>query len=134
MFTAVRICRSSPIDVMDRECGANGAFGIVLVRNRGAEDAIDRVADELLDRAAVALDLRPQARVIGRERRSHVLRVELLRPAVKPTRSVKSTVTTFRSSRAAGAAAVRAAPHMPHRRKPSGFSWAQTGQTCMALR
>ena len=36
--------------------GTDGAQGVVLVRHRHAEDGHDRVADELLDRAAVALD------------------------------------------------------------------------------
>ncbi len=36
--------------------GTDGPQGIVLVRHRYAEDGHDRVADELLDRAAVALD------------------------------------------------------------------------------
>ena len=41
--------------VADVERGANGAFGVVLVRDRHAEDGDDGVADVLLDRAAVAL-------------------------------------------------------------------------------
>ena len=56
----------------------HGALGIVLVRNGSAEDGHDGVADELLHRAAEALDLRADARVIRREHRAYVLRIELL--------------------------------------------------------
>ena len=49
--------------------------------------------------------------------------------AVKPTRSQKRTVTTFRSSRVGAVdSGASDAPHIPHRRKPSGFSWPQLGQ------
>ena len=57
---------------------AHGALGVVLVRDRCAEDGHDRVADELLHGAAEALDLGAQARVVRGEHRAHVLRVELL--------------------------------------------------------
>jgi hypothetical protein len=46
---------------------------------------------------------------------------------VNPTRSQKTTVTTLRSSRAT-ASGTSDAPHIPHRRKPSGLSWPQLGQ------
>jgi hypothetical protein len=39
-----------------------------------------RVADELLDRAAVALELRAEARMVRRQQSAHVLRVELFGP------------------------------------------------------
>jgi len=58
-----------------RERGTHGAVRVVVVRGRNAEDRHDRVADELLDRAAV----RPQdpARGLERltERRAYDLRV-----------------------------------------------------------
>ena len=41
----------------DRESGLHGALGIVLVRDRSTEERDDGVADELLDRAAEALEL-----------------------------------------------------------------------------
>ena len=40
-----------------RSAGANRALGIVLVRDRRAKTAIDRIADELLDGAAEPLDV-----------------------------------------------------------------------------
>src|SRR5437667_8003305 len=48
------------------------------MRDGGAEGRHDRIADELLDRAAVALDLLAQAGVIGADAGLHVLRVLLL--------------------------------------------------------
>ena len=47
---------------------------------------------------------------------------------VNPTRSANSTVTTLRSSRRAALVGWRGAPHIPHIRNPSGFSWPQLGQ------
>ena len=61
--------------VADRERGADGSLGVVLVRDRRAEDRHHRVADELLDRAAEALELGANARVVGLEQRAHVLGV-----------------------------------------------------------
>ena len=48
--------------VADRERRANSALRIVLVRDRSTEDGHDGVADELLDRAAVSLELRTRSR------------------------------------------------------------------------
>ena len=63
----------------DGERGANGALGVVLVRDRRAEERDDRVADELLDRAAEALELgRGAARSRASSRASDVFGVELL--------------------------------------------------------
>ena len=50
-------------------------LGVVLVRHRRAEHRHHRIADELLDRAAVTLDLLAQAGVVGADPRPHVLRV-----------------------------------------------------------
>ena len=65
--------------VADRERSANGALGVVLVRDGSAEDRHHRVADELLHRAAEALQLVAQAGVIRAEERAHLLRIHLLR-------------------------------------------------------
>ena len=51
-------------EVADRERRAHGALGVVLVGRRRAEERHDRVADELLDRAAVSLELGADALVI----------------------------------------------------------------------
>ncbi len=67
------------VQVVDRleeaECGANRALGVVLVRDRRAEDRHHRVPDELLHGAAVPLDLLPQARVVRPDPRADILRV-----------------------------------------------------------
>ena len=46
--------RSDGVDELER--GTNGTFGVVLVRDGGTPHRHDRVADELLDRAAVSAD------------------------------------------------------------------------------
>ena len=51
-------------EVADRERSADGALGIVLVRGRRAEERHHRIADELLDGAAVALELGADALVV----------------------------------------------------------------------
>jgi len=58
--------------------GPHGAFRIVAVGGGSAEDAHDRVADELLDRTAETLDFQSDPLVIRREDCEHVLGVELL--------------------------------------------------------
>ena len=77
-----RVHGRAKVEVVDRvangERRANGALRVVLVGGRSAEHGHDRVADELLDGAAVPLDLVAQARVVGRQRRAHVLGVEPL--------------------------------------------------------
>ena len=65
--------------VADGERRAHRSLGIVAVRDRSAEQAHHRVADELLHHAAVTLDLRPHALVVRIEERAHVLRVQALR-------------------------------------------------------
>ena len=66
-------------EVTDRERGAHGSLGVVLVGDGSAEQRHHRVADELLHGAAVTLELGAQARVIGREQLLDVLRVHRLR-------------------------------------------------------
>ena len=64
------------VDQLER--GADRALGVVLVRDRRAPDGHDRVADELLDRAAVALDDLAREVEVARQRVADVLRVALL--------------------------------------------------------
>ena len=54
------------------------AFGIIFVRRRRAENGHDRVADELLDSAAVALEIAAQAVVIGPQDALDIFRIQLL--------------------------------------------------------
>jgi hypothetical protein len=65
--------------VKDAKPGPDGALGIVLMRERRPEDGHHRVTDELLDRAAVALDLLAQASVVGTDAGANVLRVSRFR-------------------------------------------------------
>ena len=69
---------SSSAKSPDRERSADGALGVVLVRGRRAEERHDRVADELLDGAAVALELGADALVVGAQDRLDVLRIHRL--------------------------------------------------------
>ena len=67
-------------ELADRERGANRTLGVVLVRGRRAEERHHRVADELLDGAAVALELGADALVVGTQERFDVLGIHRLRP------------------------------------------------------
>ena len=59
------------VDVLDRAARGEGrsqrALGVVLMGDRRAEDAEDRIADELLHRAAETLELRADAAVVRRQ-------------------------------------------------------------------
>ena len=70
--------------VADREARTDRTLRVVLVSSRRAEDGHHRVADELLHRAPVALELGAQLRVVRRERGAHVLGVELLGERRRP--------------------------------------------------
>src|SRR5262245_24031041 len=59
---------------------ADGALGVVLVHHGGAEERYDGVADELLHRAAVPLELGAEALVVRREHGADVLRVDTVGP------------------------------------------------------
>ena len=113
-LVAPRVTAASPVRTPARACdagrraahgvdqvqrGADGTLGIVLASDRRAPDGHDRVADELLDRAAVASD------DVAGERRSSATSVSRTSSAsrssakgVKPTRSAKSTLTRRRSA------------------------------------
>jgi len=62
----------------DRKRCPHGALGIVLVRDRRAEERHDGVADELLDRAPKVLEVSTHALVVPGEERAHVLWVHAL--------------------------------------------------------
>ena len=64
------------LDELERR--ADGPLGIVLVDDRRAPDGHDRIADELLDRAAVALDDLARQVEVARQRVADILRVALL--------------------------------------------------------
>ena len=59
----------------DTQAGADGALGIVAVGDRRPEDRHDRVADELLEHAAVVLDPLLRLRVIELQGLANILGV-----------------------------------------------------------
>ena len=65
-------------EVADRERRADGALGVVLVCGRRAEERHHRVADELLDGAAVSFELGANALVVRPEDRLDVLGIQRL--------------------------------------------------------
>jgi hypothetical protein len=70
------IARDRPLD---RHPRANGALGVVLVRERRAEHGVELVADELDDRSVVALDLRAHHAQNLAHEQTEALRAEPLR-------------------------------------------------------
>jgi hypothetical protein len=68
-----------PGPVADRECCTNGPLRIVFVRDRCTEERHHSVSYELLDRAAVPLELAAQTLPVRAEHGAHVLRIEPLR-------------------------------------------------------
>ena len=94
--------------VADRQRGANRPLGVVTVRPGGAEQREDRVADELLDRPAEALELaRERSRSTELSSRWTSSGSRTLRPLRESTTSQKSAVTSLRSSSRAGSLASR---------------------------
>ena len=70
--------------VDELECCADGAVGVVLLRDRCSPDGHHRVADELLDRAAIALDHLPGGLEVPGEELAGVLGVTTLRGRSEP--------------------------------------------------
>jgi hypothetical protein len=62
----------------DAQRRAHSPLGVVLVRNRCAEDGHHRVPDELLDRSAETLNLQFHARVVRPQARTDILGIGLL--------------------------------------------------------
>src|SRR5207342_371539 len=65
-------------EVANRQRGSNRTLRVVLVSGRRAEERHHSVADELLDRAAVALEFRPNPLVVRAEEGVDVLGIERL--------------------------------------------------------
>ena len=76
----------------------NRAQRVVLVDLREPEDGHRRVADELLDRAAVALEDRAELGVVARHDSRRTSGSFGSPSAVEPTRSQKTTVTVLRTA------------------------------------
>jgi hypothetical protein len=79
-----------------------GAVGVVTMGVRDPEDRHDRVADELLQRAAVLGDDLARDLVVTAEDGANVLRVAPFAKGGRAVTSANSTVTTRRSSGMAG--------------------------------
>ena len=62
----------------ERERRADRPFGVVLARDRSAPDGHHGIADELLDRAAVALDQRPATVEVAAQQIADLLGVAVL--------------------------------------------------------
>jgi hypothetical protein len=107
--------------VEDPQCREHRTLGVVFVRDRGAEDSHDCIADELLDCAAEAFDLPFHARVIRTQRCADSGSARSDR-AVKPTRSTKRIETTFRSSAPVRSISASAEPHDQQNLARSGLS------------
>ena len=93
---------------------------------RHPEHGHHRVTDELLHRPAVTLHNPLHPLEIPSQQHPQRLRICLLSQRRRPTTSQNSTVTVFRTSRAA---ASRSAPQTAHRGDPAGVSSPQLAQT-----
>ena len=104
----------------DRERRPDRPLGIVLMRHGRSEERHHGVADELLDRPAVVLEVLAQEGVIRRERAPHVLDVHAL-AAAREAHQVGEEDGDDLALLARGASAI-AEPQLPQNRKPSGLS------------
>ena len=79
MQVKVRVLVIQPVDRgPDRQGGSHRPFRVILVGDRCAEQRHHGVADELLDRAPVVLQLLAQQGVVGSESAAHILNVHSL--------------------------------------------------------
>jgi hypothetical protein len=75
----MRVARPSSDDgIADFDSRARSTHGIILMHLRNAEDGHRRIADELLDPSAVALEYLADARVIARHDLAQHLRIAAL--------------------------------------------------------
>jgi hypothetical protein len=108
--------------------GPHRPQSIVLADHGDAEHRHDRVADELLDGATVALNHRPvrsKYRPMTRVSDSGSKRSP---SPVEPARSLNTTVTAFRTRPASSWSRAIAAPQLEQNRAPSGLGAPQTTQ------
>ena len=124
----------------------NCTLGIILVGDRRTPDRHDRVADELLDRAAVALDDLARRREVAREELTDILGVPVLgcggeaNEVGEEDRDEASfglrrgsqghaAAGTVGLAVAPGVPAPIVAPHSPQNRSVGWLAWPQAGQT-----
>ena len=105
----------------------NGPLGVVLLGNRGSPHGHDRIADELLDHAAVAVDQLPGDIEVAGEELANILRVTGLGDGGEPDQvgehdryqaafrggSVEGGAAGAATAGVAGAAPCRPVPHSP---------------------
>ena len=119
--------------LLDRERRADGPLRVVLVRDGCAEDADDGVADELLDRSAVTLELVPRARRgTGRRMRPHVLGIELLRASGRPDEVREDDGDDLALLAPRDRRGASAVPHSEQNFALSAFSEPQDGHAAIA--
>ncbi len=111
----------------DTQAGADRPLGIVLVRDRRAEDRHHRVADELLDGSTVSLELVPQSRVVRTDPGAYVFRVGPVGGGREADEIAEERRDDLRSSLGA-AAATSDVPQPLQNLAPSGFPAPQLGQ------
>ncbi len=107
------------VDQLER--GADGALGVVLVGDGRAPDRHDRVADELLDRAAVQLDDLGRGVEVAAQELADGLGVAVLGERREADEVGEQDVTRRRSA-VAGVAAGR---HRPALRRRPPRTWPQ---------
>ena len=83
--------------LLHRERGKRGAACVILVSDRGAEEGHEAVAEELVDRALVAVDLREGEREEAVDDAVVLLRAACAASSGERTMSQKRTLTCFRS-------------------------------------
>jgi hypothetical protein len=124
--------RAKVVDrLQDAKCRPYSPLGVVLVSCGSAEDRHHRVADELLDGAAEALNVGLHPLVVGAQRRAHVFRIRSVGAAGEShevDEEYGHDLALFGGRRLS-------VERMPAReaeaRACSGFSSPQTGQTIM---
>ena len=109
--------------------GSNGPERIVLAQAWNPEDRDHGVADEFLDRPAVAFDFVACDIEVTTQQRLQPLRVKPLSNSVDPTTSMKRTETGLRDP--APSSAMSEAPQLSQNRAPSRVSCPQVGQDGM---
>ena len=115
--------------LQDAQTRAHGALGVVAVRDRRAEHGHDRVADELLEHAAVLLDPLLRLGVVELQRVAHVLRIGAIRARREADEVDEEDGDELPLLAAARSARPSGAPQLLQKREPGGFSSPQLGHS-----
>ena len=124
------------VEVLERGAhvggGADGAQRVVLVELRDAEDGHHRVADELLDRAAVAFERRTHRVEVARHDLAHRLGVEPLAQLGRARHVAEDDRDGLADLGRLASAAPKRVPQTEQKFAPSAFSEPQFGQAVTA--